>query len=63
VTVRADPTASAVVQLGRDGALFVDPYTGAVLGGRSRVHDALHVVEDWHRWLGSREVGRPITRL
>jgi uncharacterized iron-regulated membrane protein len=32
-----------------------------VLGGLSRVHDLLHEVVDWHRWLGSREIGRPIT--
>ena len=33
----------------------------AVLGSGSRVHDAMHVIEDWHRWLGSRDVGRPYT--
>jgi uncharacterized iron-regulated membrane protein len=62
VTLRADPTASAVVSFGREGgALFVDQYRGVVLGGLSPVHDALHEVVEWHRWLGSREIGRPIT--
>ena len=62
VTLRADPTASAVVSFGREGgALFVDQYRGLVLGRLSPVHDALHEVVDWHRWLGSREIGRPIT--
>jgi uncharacterized iron-regulated membrane protein len=62
VTLRADPRASAVVSFGREGgALFVDQYRGVVLGGLSPVHDALHEVVEWHRWLGSREVGRPIT--
>jgi uncharacterized iron-regulated membrane protein len=62
VTLRSDPTASAVVSFGREGgALFVDPYGGVVLGGLSPVHDALHEVVEWHRWLGSREIGRPIT--
>ena len=62
VTLRADPTASAVVSFGREGgALFVDQYRGVVLGSLSPVHDALHEVVDWHRWLGSREIGRPIT--
>jgi uncharacterized iron-regulated membrane protein len=51
-----------VVSFGRDGgALFVDPYRGTVLGGFSRVHDLLHEVVEWHRWLGSREIGRPVT--
>lgn len=62
VTLRADPTAALVVSFGRDGgALFVDPYRGTVLGGLSPVHDFLHAVLEWHRWLGSREGGKPIT--
>ncbi len=62
VTLRADPTAAFVVSFGRDGgALFIDPYRGTVLGGFSPVHDLLHEVVEWHRWLGSREVGRPVT--
>jgi uncharacterized iron-regulated membrane protein len=62
VTLRADPTAALVVSFGRDGGtLFVDPYRGTVLGGLSPVHDFLHEVVEWHRWLGSREVGKPIT--
>ncbi|MFI5375658.1 MAG: PepSY-associated TM helix domain-containing protein [Candidatus Rokuibacteriota bacterium] len=62
VTLRADPAAAFVVSFGRDGgALFIDPYRGTVLGGFSRVHDLLHEVAEWHRWLGSREIGRPIT--
>jgi len=62
LTLRADPSASAVVSFGREGgALFVDQYRGVVLGGLSPVHVALHEVVEWHRWLGSRDVGRPIT--
>jgi len=62
VTLRSDPTAALVVSFGRDGgALFVDPYRGTVLGDFSRVHDVLHEVVEWHRWLGARGVGRPIT--
>jgi MYXO-CTERM domain-containing protein len=62
VTLRSDPTASAVVSFGHEGgALFIDPYRGAVLGGLSPVHDFLHEVVEWHRWPGSREIGRPIT--
>jgi uncharacterized iron-regulated membrane protein len=62
VTLRSDPTASAVVSFGREGgALFVDRYRGVVLGGLSPVHDALHEIVEWHRWLGFRDIGRPIT--
>jgi len=62
VTLRSDPAASAVVSFGREGgAVFIDPYRGTVLGGLSPVHDFLHEVVEWHRWLGSRDLGRPIT--
>jgi uncharacterized iron-regulated membrane protein len=62
VTLRSDPAAALVVSFGREGgALFVDPYRGTVLGGFSRVHDVLHEMVEWHRWLGARDVGRPIT--
>ena len=61
VTLRPDPRSSVRVGFGRDGAVFMNPYTGAVVGPGSRTHDVLHAVEDWHRWLGSRDLGRPIT--
>jgi uncharacterized iron-regulated membrane protein len=61
VTVRADPGSSIRVGFGRDGALFVHPYRGAIIGPASKTYEALHVVEDWHRWLGSRDLGRPVT--
>jgi uncharacterized iron-regulated membrane protein len=62
VSVNSDPSASVSISFGREGgSLFVNPYTGEVLGGDSRTHDFLHAVEEWHRWLGSREFGKPIT--
>ena len=61
VSLRPDPHSSVRVGFGRDGALFINPYTGAVVGPGSRTHDVLHVIEDWHHWLGSRDLGRPIT--
>jgi uncharacterized iron-regulated membrane protein len=61
LTFSSDPAASAAVQLGREGTVYVDPYAVKVLGRGSKVHDALHAVEDWHRWLWSRKTGRPLT--
>src|SRR5262245_19912288 len=55
------PGAAVRVAFSRDDGVFVNPYTGDILGPGSRVHHALHVIEDWHRWLGSRDVGRPYT--
>jgi uncharacterized iron-regulated membrane protein len=61
VTVRAEPRSSIRIGFGRESALYVDPYTGTTLGASSKIADTLHAVEDWHRWLGSREIGRPFT--
>jgi uncharacterized iron-regulated membrane protein len=66
VLLRADPTASAVVNFGREQVVFVNPYTGAVLGeGAKTLRGFFRMMMDWHRWLGregeSRDVGRAIT--
>jgi uncharacterized iron-regulated membrane protein len=46
--------------------IFIDPYTGGVLGEDSKgVHGFFHVMTDWHRWLGasgaSRNTARAVT--
>lgn len=61
ITVKSDPTASTVVGFGKEGGLYMNPYTGEVLGGSSKTHKAMHFIEDWHRWLVKKEVGKPIT--
>ncbi|NKE71726.1 PepSY-associated TM helix domain-containing protein [Candidatus Manganitrophus noduliformans] len=61
VSMRSEPTSSAGVSFGREGTLFVNPYTGDVLGQGSKIHKLMHDIQDWHRWLGSREIGRPVT--
>jgi uncharacterized iron-regulated membrane protein len=66
VMLRADPTATVVVNFGRERTVFVHPYTGAVLGeGAKTLRDFFHMVTDWHRWLGTegerRNLGRAIT--
>ena len=61
VTARPDPRSSVRIGFGRDAVLFMNPYTGDVVGPGSRMHDVMHAIEDWHRWLGSRDVGRPVT--
>lgn len=61
IILKSDPKSSVVFSFGKEGAVFVDPYSGEVLGSGSKVHEIMHVVEDWHRWIGSREIGRPLT--
>ena len=66
LTLRADPAAPAEVGYGREGALFLNPYTGEVLGEGARSTRAFfQSVTDWHRWLGAsgerRAWGRAVT--
>jgi uncharacterized iron-regulated membrane protein len=59
VTLDAGPTTAAVVAIGREGVLHLDPYTGRVLGGGSRRTRAFfRSVTDWHRWLALSGDGR-----
>jgi uncharacterized iron-regulated membrane protein len=66
VTVKADANAPVSVAAGREDTVFVNAYTGAVLGGGSPgVRSFFRGVTDWHRWLAmagdNRATGRAIT--
>jgi uncharacterized iron-regulated membrane protein len=66
VTWRAGEDRPVEVAFGREKTVFVDPYTGAVLGqGAAGVRAFFRGVTDWHRWLAagdeSRETGKAIT--
>jgi uncharacterized iron-regulated membrane protein/flavodoxin len=65
LVLRNQTTASVAVGFGREGAVYVNPYTGAVLGKGSKLHDWFHDIIDWHRWLAmegeGRATGRAIT--
>lgn len=50
IIVKSDPAASVAVNLGRENTVFVNPYSGEILGGLSATHNFLHDVVDWHRW-------------
>lgn len=61
IVVSADPRDAVTFQLGRDSALYADPYTGDVRTPAStRVHDVLHTLEEWHRWLALSGDHRPL---
>lgn len=63
ITFRPAPTAAAAVAFGREGSVFVNPYTGEILGEGARgMRDFFHVVTDWHRWLGAHGESRSIAR-
>jgi uncharacterized iron-regulated membrane protein/flavodoxin len=62
VVMRNQPTASVAVGFGREGAVYVNPYSGAVLGKESKLDEWFHDVTDWHRWLGQEGEGRATAR-
>ena len=64
LVVRAEPTAPASLTIGAGRQLFVDPYTGAVLGEGSGqgVRAFFRVVVEWHRYLGASGATRPLGR-
>jgi uncharacterized iron-regulated membrane protein len=66
ITLRADPQAPAAFAMGREGSVFVNPWTGELLGeGSQRARAFFRGVTDWHRWLGadgsSRKLGKAVT--
>jgi uncharacterized iron-regulated membrane protein len=53
VVIRPSPSASVEFTFGRDHQVYLDPYTGAVLGeGSKPVREFFAGVERWHRTLG-----------
>jgi uncharacterized iron-regulated membrane protein len=53
IVVRPGSSSTVELTLGREGSVFVDPYTGAVLGQSSRkAREVFGVVERFHRTLG-----------
>lgn len=64
VTVFADPGAAVAFSLGRDRTVYVGPHTGEVREPSStRMHDFMHAMEDWHRWLAISGDHRPIGKV
>jgi uncharacterized iron-regulated membrane protein len=62
-TIKADPSA-AVTVAARQRTLFVDRYTGAVVGESSRtgIRQTMSRIREWHRYLGVTGEGRPIAK-
>ena len=58
----SDPWASVRFTVGReDEVLYVDPYTGGMLGqGHRALRDFFRFVTGWHRWLALEGTQRPV---
>ncbi|MEO6390777.1 MAG: PepSY-associated TM helix domain-containing protein [Pyrinomonadaceae bacterium] len=66
ISIANRPDAAYVVSLGREGQIFVDPYTGAITGeGSHAVGTFFDVATDLHRYIAlsgdGRAVGKAIT--
>lgn len=66
ITLQSDPAAPAAIGLGRGRNVYLNPYSGRVLGeGSKPARDFFHAVTDWHRWLAAgddnRKMGRAVT--
>lgn len=61
ISFKSAPDTSVTVGLGRDGYLFMDPYTGSLLGTGSKTRELLHEIEDWHRHLLIKDWGEYVT--
>jgi uncharacterized iron-regulated membrane protein len=63
LTLARDPAAAVIVSLGRDGTVFVNPYTGGIVGeGSARTTRFFQVMTDLHRYLGASGEYRPTGR-
>jgi uncharacterized iron-regulated membrane protein len=63
LTVRSDAREPAELASGREGTLYVSPYTGQALGGPSTAwRRFFQEVTVWHRWLGAKGEGRPTAK-
>jgi uncharacterized iron-regulated membrane protein len=63
ITVRADSAAPVAFDFGRERTVFVNPYTGQILGeGSRKLRGFFSTVEDVHRWLGVSGENRPSGR-
>ena len=59
LTRRANPIEPAELAAGREGALYVNPYTGKVLGhAGTGWRRFFQETTAWHRWLGAKGEGR-----
>lgn len=64
IVVRRDPAAPVEISAGREGSLFLDPYTGQVLGtGSARTRAFFRSTMEWHRWLAMKDASRATGKM
>jgi Uncharacterized iron-regulated membrane protein len=66
MTITDQPNVAWLFNLGREGQVYVDPYTGAITGeGNKSVRGAMTELRNWHRYVAlsgdQRPIGKAIT--
>lgn len=66
ITMYSDKDLASTIALGREGILYVNPYTGDILGeGSKKTRAFFHITTDLHRWLAmhgqNRAIGQAVT--
>lgn len=61
IAMQSEPSAAATVSLGREGQVFINPYTGAITGEGARgVRSFFRTMTDLHRYIALSGDGRPV---
>lgn len=61
ITIRRQPDAPIELNRGKDGILYLDPYTAAPLGSPAKgAREFMTQLRSWHRWLALEGTSRPI---
>src|SRR5215213_2410321 len=61
IAIMNDPNAAATIALGREGAVYADPYTGVVKqADSSSVRSFFRTMTDLHRYIALSGDGRPV---
>lgn len=66
IAIKNEPGAAWEISLGRDGVVFADPHTGAIIGESNKgVRKVMSTLREWHRYVAlsgdQRPAGKAIT--
>lgn len=66
IAIKNQPGATWEISLGREGVIFADPYSGAIIGESNKeVRNVMSALREWHRWIAlsgdQRPIGKAIT--
>jgi uncharacterized iron-regulated membrane protein len=63
LTIRSEQAEPVEIAMGRDGSLYLNPYTGAELGvSKGGIRPLFQKIRAWHRWIGVEGDGRATTK-